>query len=216
MATWSNWFKTAKEKNFSIEKYLFINQAEDLERLHSSGLPFYDFILIDGKNFDKEKIQAFAAKHESTWIRIYNKEDKGEKYHKLGLKSGKEIFSFIESLKIDVSNFNIQLFEYVENKFGGNIASDGQFPKIELIEGKQELVSRSTEKYFHGQINAIGRLAFLEENVPKNIRSTAAKVIDYIKIARKEFLSGYFEFVVSDKGKAYFLDYKKETKAFTS
>lgn len=218
MATWSEWFKKAKEKNFPLEKFLTVNQPEDMERLHSSGLPFYDFLLIDGKNFENEKqgIKEFSEKHEKKWIRISNKTDKGERYYKLNLKSLEEIVCFIESLKINISNFNIQLFEFAENKFGGNIVSNNESLKIEIIASTQERVSRSNEKFFHGQTNATGSLSFFEENTPKEIADAAKKTIEFLRISRNEFIKGYFEFAISEKGKIYFLDYKKQSKAYTS
>ncbi len=210
MATWSDWFKKAKEKGVPLGKYLVINQPQDIDRLHNSGLPFYDFILIDGKDYNekKEEIREFSKKYPKKWIRICNKNKKDERYYKLDLETYDDIISYIESLNVDIGNFNMQLFEYCDNKFGGNIVSEGDKVVIEIIAGTQGLVSSSGEPFFHGSMDALGNLTFFEKEVPEKFRITAKNVINYIKISRNEFLKGYFEFIVSDKGKIYFLDYK--------
>ncbi len=208
MATLSGWFKASKEKNIPLEKYIVVNYPKDLARLHSSGLPFYDLIIIDGEKYEKEKIRIFSKKYKLNWVRVYNKNKKGERYYKLNLKNYDDIISFIESLNINLKDFDIQIFEYQINRFGGNIVSENNKISIEIIKGKQELVSRSYEPFFHGAINNTGRLNFLEKDVPKKIKAAAEKVIKHIKIERNEFLKGYFEFVVSDENKVYFVDYK--------
>jgi len=214
MATWSEWFKEAREQNVPLEEYLVIDPIKDLVRLYSSGLPVYDAITVEGRNYEqeKERIKRFSEKHERNWIRIYNKIRKGERYSRSALENYDEITSFIEGLDVNLTEFDIQLFEWHENKFGGNILSNNRGTYIEIVEGTQDMVGKSLGLIYHGYVNPLGRLCFREEEVPLEIKVASRKTLNYIKKSRNEFLEGYFEFILSNKWNVYFLDYKTSLK----
>lgn len=213
MATWSEWFKAAKEGNVPLEKYLVIDPIRDLERLYSSGLPVYNKITVGGNNYKQERrrIEEFSEKHNECWVRVYNKTRRGERYSKFPLEHFEDITYFIEKLEVDLTEFEIQLFECHENKFGGNILSDNRGTYIELVEGTQDVVGKSLGFFFHGSVNYFGRLCFWEEEkeeVPLKIKRGAKEALSYLKMSRNEFIEGYFEFIISKEGNVYFLDYK--------
>jgi L-rhamnose mutarotase len=214
MATWKDWFKVAKEKNIPLQNYLTINQPKDLERLHNSGLPFYDFIILNGRDFKKEEenIKEFSKKHKQMWIRVIGSEGR---HYKLDIRGYEQLIEFISSLKINIENYQLQLFEYHENIFGGNIIVNDEEIYIELAEGTQERVSRNFLAdliIYKGRINKNGRLTFFEREVPGKIRRIANRMLKFIKIDRTNYLKGYFEFAVSQEGEVFFLDYKTSIK----
>jgi len=207
MATWSNWITKANEKNIPFP--LLIDQPKDLERLYSSGLPCFDYILIQGKDYslnNKEIIQ-FFLRHNKTWVRITNQKTK-ERFGKLGIISFKELNTFIASLNVKLNNFTIQLYEFHDNKIGGNIISNKEGVFIELIEGSQDKIERSKEPYFHGHLESNGELVFFEKSVPEEIIKSTKIVLNFLKLGRNDYLLGYFEFAITIENKVFFFDYK--------
>ena len=181
-----------------------------MERLHNSGLPFYDFILINGQEFESNiyRIKKFAEKHKQMWTRIIGLKGR---YYKLDIKGLEELMNFIKSLNIDIKEFQIQLFEYHDNIFGGNIITNNNGVYIELAKGTQERVSKNFLEelmIYFGKINKNGRLVFFQEQVPNKIKIIANKVLKYLKVERTKYIEGYFEFVVSAEDQIFFLDYK--------
>jgi hypothetical protein len=213
MATWADWLKIAREKGVPLHETTNINLAEDIKRLNNSGLPVYDLLLIEGKDYqkDKKKIKEFSEKHDQCWVRIYSKQ-KEERYHKLDLKSYNEIVSFIENLSIDLKEFIIQVFEYHTNKFGCNVISDGENVNIEMVRGVQDIVDRGNSNSFNGVLTVNGILTFREENVSEDIKKAAKKILSYLRLSRNEYIKGYFEIAFSDEDEVYFLDYKTNLK----
>jgi len=203
MATWSEWFKNAKEKDMILP--LYIDVESDLNRLYSSGLPVCAKIIIDGSKLKKElkKLSSFCHKHKQTWIRVKHKTT-SERYYKIGLTGILENIAFINSLAIELSGFNIQIYEYEKNKIGGNIISTKNSTVIELAFGGQDGVGKGTAEIFHATLNDFGRPIW-EISTPRSIKKAALKALHYTNS-----LTGYFEFVVSTQNNIFFLDYKKE------
>lgn len=209
MASWGDWFKAAHEKNIRLEDSLVIDLDKDIERLYSSGLPVYDRLIINGIDYPskKEEIGEFCKKYERTWIKVYNAKEK-RRYSAMDLKGYGELIKFIEGLNIDLDNFDIHLFEFRTNKFGGNVLTDERGTVIEMIDGPQDIISKSTRPFFHGYISESGTLKFHEQNTPEEMKRAAWRTLQYLKIGGREFLQGYFEFMVSDEDRVYFFDYK--------
>jgi hypothetical protein len=207
MATWNEWFISAKEKKVSLEKYLCIDQPRDLERLYSSGFPCSKLILISGSEYNSSVAKEFFSSFPLVWTRIIDKFS-GKRRSMLRIKSFNEFCTFVESLDFNLPQSVIQLYEMEENALGGNVITNGDKTLIEIIFGDQDTVAKSREPFFHGKINSLGRLEVIEKNVPMDIFEGALKVLSYLKKSRNSYLEGYFEFVVSDKGNVFFLDYK--------
>lgn len=210
MATWSDWFKEAHSRGIPLEHYLSINQPADLQRLHDSGLPYYDFLLVDGLEYESKKpeIERFVQKHASCWVRVSNKKVPGKRQYALNLTSFLAVTSYIERLGLDLREYHLQIFEFAPNKFGGNIVSDDRGLALEIVEGNQELVSKSAVPFFHILVEPTGTIQFKEPNIPDLIRQVVPRILEYLRLERNQFLQGYFEFVVNNEGKIYFLDYK--------
>jgi len=207
MASWTEWFISAKEKNIPLEKYLCIDQPKDLERLYSSGLPCSKLILLSGLEYNSSTAKEFISSFPLVWTRIIDKSS-GKRRSMLRIKSFNEFCAFVESLEFNLSQSVIQLYEMEENALGGNVLTSGGKTLIEIIFGDQDTVAKSREPFFHGKINSLGRLEFVEKNVPNKIFEGSLKVLSYLKKSRNSYLEGYFEFVVSDKENVFFLDYK--------
>lgn len=209
MATWSEWFKNAGEKQIPLRDFLKINLRKDIERLDQSGLPHFDHIEVDGAGDWQNEVRSFFKKYPFVWTRMINKENPSERVSKIGIKSPEDYFSFVEEQKKDVTRYFFQLFENCQNQFGGNILSKNNQIIIEMAVGSQDIVGKSKGKIFHGELNPHGRLAFSEET-PDGMPEAANNTVRYIRLGKDEFLKGYFEFIVSDTGKVYFLDYKTD------
>jgi len=209
MATWSEWFRNADAKEIRLRDYLKINLRKDIERLDHSGLPHFEHIEVDGNEDWQNQVKKFFKKYPFVWTRMINKQNPSERYSKIGIDSPEEYFSFVTEQKKDVSQYCFQLFENCPNQFGGNIISKNNQVVIEMAIGSQDLVGKSKGKIFHGELNPHGRLIF-NEPTPVGMQEAAVNTIRYIRLNNHEFLQGYFEFIVSDSGKVYFLDYKTE------
>lgn len=209
MASWGDWFKAAHQRNIRLEDSLVIDLDKDIERLYSSGLPVYARLIIGGKDYPskREEIKDFCKKYERTWIKVYNAKEK-RRYSAMDLRGYEKLIEFIDGLKINLDSFDIHLSEFQPNKFGGNVLTDERGTVIEMIDGHQDIISKSTRPFFHGYISESGTLKFHETNIPEEMRIAAWRTLQYLKISGREFLPGYFEFMVSDKDKIYFFDYK--------
>jgi len=214
MASFSEWFKAAHERNIPLESALPIDLPRDLERLNSSGLPTYDCQIISGESYvrNKQRVKDFCEKHNRVWTRVYNKMDRNERYSRFDLRGYKNVADFVEGLDINLKKFDIQLFEFHTNQFGGNILTNSEGTKIEIAEGTQDIVGKCLGPFFSGWISPFGTLEFSQSDSPEKVRSTAWRVLQQVKMAKGEYVPGYFEFIVSDKGKVYFLDYKTDLK----
>jgi len=211
VATWNDWFVSAKSRKVALEKFLIIDQDQDLKRLYSSGLPCFDLIILNGNEYNSKKAKSFISKYPLVWTRVVDKK-KNKRQSRLGMKSFGEFKEFIESLGFDLENSKVQLYEMEENEFGGNVISSQKETLIEIAFGLQDIVAKSTEPFFHGKINGAGRLEFTEKETPQKVFEASMRVLSYLKKSRGEFLEGYFEFTVSKKGKVFFLDYKTSFK----
>lgn len=211
MASWNEWFIEARRRGLSLDKYLKVNISRDTKLLQSSGLPCYDRRIIPGKKFleDKTGIQEFCRTHEKTWVRVYNED---LRYSEVNLRGYDEVTGFVSGLDIDLTQFKIQLFEFHENRFGGNILSNQDGVAIEVAEGLQDIVGKCLGDFFHGRISSTGRLKFQETYVPQELVRASWETLNYIKLNRGEYLPGYFEFIVSDKNAVFFLAYKTDLK----
>ncbi len=210
LASWSEWFKEAGKQGVDLESILPINLDADLKRLYSSGLPVYDLLRIPGKEYSKENsaLKQFAEEHGRFWVRVYNRVCKGQRYSAFALEGMGGITSFIERIDTDLNDFDIQIFEWHENSFGGNILSVEESAYLEIAEGTQDLVGKSSGTFYHAQTNSLGRLCFEKEDVPSEVNLGAQRAFDYLRLSRNEFMQGYFEFIIAENHRVYFLDYK--------
>ncbi len=206
MASWSEWYQIARERNFPLDHFLKINQSQDLIRLQNSGLPQGASLTINGEEFDVAKIEDFFCQYHCVWVRIVNKITK-QRHYKLGMKSCAELFSFLEDLKIDVKQYNFQLYEDFPVKFGGNVLTTDS-TVIEIVEGNQDSVGKSRIPFFHGFVNEFGRLVFREKEVPGSLVKASQNVLKYLKKSGSSYLEGYFEFIISEDSRVFFVDYK--------
>ncbi|MEI6849753.1 MAG: hypothetical protein WCK29_01815 [archaeon] len=207
MASWSDWFAEANRIGFELKEVLPINLPNDLDRLYSSGLPVFERRFLDGSNFSLDQVVEFCNRHPINWVRVYHKKELGKRKSILQANTRK-VISFLENIGVDLKEYNIQLYESKVNKFGGNIISDKDRVIVEIAEGTQDNVGKCLTPFFHGIISETGVLKFRELNADRAVIRAAANSLKYLKLARGEYLPGYFEFMVSDKGKTYFLDYK--------
>ena len=206
MASWSEWFREAEKKGKKLEEVLRVNLPRDLDRLYSSGLPVLERYIQDGAQYNSSRTLDFCRRHPLNWVRVYHKLDHGRRHSKFGI-SAQEVVQFIESLEIDLSQFKIQLFETHINQFGGNILSDEYRTDIDIAEGAQDIVGKSLAPFFHGTITETGRLAFYEKDVSDKVKKASWDILKYLKLARGQYRRGYFEFIVSDEDRVYFLAY---------
>jgi len=207
MATLNNWYVSAREKGLELEKYIQVNQLRDLKRLNESGLPSYKTLLIDGLEFDSVKTRNFISKFEMIWCRAINTSAK-KRYYKLRIKGFDEFSDYLKTLPCELKDLSLQVFEYHDDVFGGNIISSEDKTIIEVAHGIQDNVSKSLTPFFHGHLTRTGRLEFNEKDAPIEMKKAALKALNYLKRERTHYLHGYFEFSVSKEGKIYFLDYK--------
>ena len=207
MATWNEWFVSAKEKNFDLKKYLKVDQQNDLERLYSSGLPCFELLLLNGTEVNSKKVENFITKHKMIWTRVVNSKE-GKRQSKLGIKSFEEFIEFFNSLPFKQEDCSIQLYQMKKNYLGGNIIASENSANIEIAFGTQNIVGKSTQTFFHGKVNDLGRLEFFEKNTPDEIIRAANKALNYLKKSKGEFLKGYFEFILTLEFEVFFLDYK--------
>ena len=207
MASWSDWFKEAAKLRFPLEKVLPIDLPSDIERLYSSGLPVLERRILDGNKFDFGALTEFCDRHPLNWIRVYHKKDKDKRRSKFGINTEQAI-AFLTNLEADLTQYNIQMFESPINRFGGNVLSDNNRTVVEIVEGPQDIVGKCLAPFYHGQITETGHLRFLEDSASAPLKRAAWNTLNYLKIARGEYMKGYFEFVVSDKNETFFLDYK--------
>jgi len=207
MATWNDWFVSAKNKNFNLERYLKVDQPSDLKRLYSSGLPCFDYLPVKGSNYSSKEVKEFIIAHKSIWVRVIDHRLQ-KRQSKLEMKNFDEFEAFLKSLPFNLNDCSIQLYQMEKNEFGGNVISSPKLTLIEIAYGLQDIVGKSTEPFFHGKINSHGRLEFVESNVPNKIILASKKVLSYLKKSRESYLEGYFEFAISFDGKVYFMDYK--------
>jgi len=207
MATLNDWHTSAKEKGLDFEQYIQINQLQDLKRLKESGLPSYEVLLINGPEFDSSKTKEFISRFDMIWCRAVNNITK-KRYYELGMKNFDEFSKFLETLPSKLEDMSLQIFEFHENIFGGNIISSEDKTIIEIAYGIQDNVSKSLTSFFHGHITNTGRLEFCEKEVPIEMKKAALKALNYLKKTRNHYIQGYFEFSVSKEGNIFFLDYK--------
>ncbi len=207
MATWSAWFKQAEKIGYTLESILPLQIEEDQERLYSSGLPVLDRLFVDGEKYDSSSVRTFCDKHALHWARIYHKNDLSKRSYKLGMTTP-DVLEFIEGIPRTLAHWNIQLFEYVPNQFGGNIVSDDSRTSIEMVHGTQGNIERSQKMIYHGEVSSTGCLHFSQKRTSRLMRVGAQNALRFLRLARGEYLKGYFEFIVSDKNQIYFLDYK--------
>lgn len=207
MATWNDWFVSAKEKGFPLEKFLKINQPEDLKRLKESNLPSYDSLVVDAGEYDSAEAIRFVKKHEFVWARVVDKKSR-KRFVKLGINGFEEFSEFVKSLKLAKQCMEIQIFEFRANAFGGNVLVNKDNTFIEIAFGDWFAVGRGLGPFFHGKVSQTGKLEFKEKEVPEVIIVAARKVLSYLKKGRGEYMEGYFEFIISTDGKVFFMDYK--------
>ncbi len=196
MATWSDWFEQAD--SCLIDLGIKVNHEEDIMRLEQSGLPHFKKIVLN--EFNEREIKLFFDKYKNVWVRLVNKE--GKRKYKFNIKKYNELIAFIE----DYPNHKIYLFENCDTLYGGNVIT---FDKvvIEMVKGEQDLVGKSKVPFFHGFVNEYGRLEFIE-STSLDTKKVALNILNKLEISRNEYIKGYFEFLYSQKGKVYFIDYK--------
>ncbi|MBW2968083.1 hypothetical protein KY362_06370 [Candidatus Woesearchaeota archaeon] len=217
MATLSEWFKAGRLAGIDLERFLHIDQPKDLERLRASGLPCYEVMILPGAEFRAryDEICRFMDRHAQAWVRVLHRTVKGERYSDMGLPSADAVISFVEGRNVDLQAYDVQIYEFIENAYGGNVITHGIDTSIELTYGTQDNVGKSLVDFYHGRLNHLGRLYFEEDDpshplhpTPEDIRYAARDVLRFLKLGRGEYLQGYFEFFVGPKGEVRFLDYK--------
>jgi len=211
MATWNDWFVFAKESNFDLGKYLKIDQPNDVIRLYSSGLPVFDYIKFSLCEINSGEVKEFIKKHGSVWARAASVKV-GKRKSRLSMGSFDELKSFLNALPFRSDDTVVQLYQMKENRFGGNVLVSEDETRIEIAYGLQDIVGKSTDSFFHGKINFLGRLEFNEVSVPENVFQTCKKVLSYLELSRGEYVRGYFEFAVSQDFEIFFMDYKTSFK----
>lgn len=207
MASWSDWFREASRTGYPLDRVIPINLSADIERLYSSGLPVLEKCVIDGRVYTPKKVRDFCDRHPLSWIRVYHRLDRGKRESIIGVNSEAAV-RFIEGLGVDLSDFDIQLFEFHHNQYGGNIWNRDDASLVEIAEGTQNIVGRSLAPFFHGFISDTGRVIFRESETKIRIREAAHNALSFLKMSRGEYVKGYFEFIVSDDDRVFFLDYK--------
>ncbi|MEK6960134.1 MAG: hypothetical protein AABX47_03105 [Nanoarchaeota archaeon] len=208
MVTWAEWFKAAQTRGIDLRSVLDIDVQRDLDALYSSGLPVYDRIFVDGDSLHSkiEYIQVFSSRHPLMWARVISKNDPGERYFRLGLKTISDLTDFLDQvLPRSVDQYSLQLFEFVENKMSGNILSSPDRSIVEMIYGIQIPLARGLVTPFHAQTNQLGRLVFESQDTPVDIRTAANKAVRYVRCSRGEYQPGYYEFVVGQEGRVIFV-----------
>lgn len=224
----SDWEKNIrKERGYkNLADRIHTSKVEDMERLKNSGLPQYDFIKIPYLEFNKRNktLMNFITKCSRLdygfCIRALPNEN-GIKLgftrkFKLGNMNYSDLKQFLyREVKEPFNVWDVGLSNWKSQIYGGTIILNERYAIVEMAKEEDGGVIAVTSGEV---IPIIGRQNFTEggshsfglkyTTEDETERSIILKALRCVKENPKTMSRGYFEFVVSEDEKIFFLDYK--------
>lgn len=219
--TISDWIIVARQRGLESITRFHTTKSEDYERLKNSGLPIFDDIEVPYSQFtpNNEELTAFFTKYPGFCVRaLPNTKDLPRKF-KLGIKSFEEAQEF---LREKIAQGKEAQYRILANEYGqeepttrsGIIISKGEHALVEIADiGLVELSHGDVDKTFIGEFTnhykgSHRSMRYNTEDPEK--RNLIWKALQFIRVNSSDirFKKGYFEFVITDDNRIFFLDYK--------
>lgn len=223
--TISDWIIALEKAGFKEEAAaLHSDKLQDYKRLKESGLPTFEDLILPFHEFKEgnASLEGFLRKHDNFVVRAIPNTRNLPRRYKIGVKTFVEFQEFLlENINSgDEEKYQIFITEFEPQNMAGAVISRGEDVLIEIARGNLDAFS-------HGQTNPIacGHFAFHGYNHYKSMQYTTntphlnkllwnvlqclrtdTRIEDFIP--EIDFMRGYFEFVITEKGSIKFLDYK--------
>lgn len=227
--TISDWIIAGKNKGLEgAVKDFHTEKLEDDRRLIESGLPVFDRFETPYSDFFKQNkaLMKFLSRYNSFIIRALPVKGKNDlpRRPKIGLHSFEECKKFLLKLfsedKAMVGNekfYNVSLVEHAKNRGSGIIVSNPRKVLVDLGKCNLEQLSHGYNPTLSCNIDLTGvghitdKIKWLIEGNPRD-KEIMWKALRYIELSRDTFnpyyMRGYFEFIILEKDRIVFWDYK--------
>ena len=199
----AHWINSGDSQGIDMTKF-YSSKSKDNQRLRESGLPAWDEIEFPYRDFNENNpaLMEFFSKYNQFLIRALPNASGLNKFSDIGIFK-EQCFEFLRKgiRPKDIDHYSIILTQWEPTEFGGIIVSKPGEVTIEMDRDLDKLEHCQVIPMMAGHSNGLSMKYTTKDT---ELRQLMWNVVRYVR-----GLEGYFEFVITKRGRRIkFIDYK--------